>query len=219
MTRTIQNNRGPRGYTMVRITRVHTGGGDKGETSLLDGTRVSKGNPRVEMYGTIDELNSQLGMVRMELQRFDKASDELKKTIDIVLGRVQQELFDIGGECACTPGKLPSVMVLISEKEGDRLVEEMNMWLEDIEPLESFIMPTGSAPVASLHVSRTVARRAERIACSMIENEGESAVRIEIISYLNRLSDWMFVMGRWISTKCQEKEVLWTPLGLRVKND
>ena len=204
---------------MVRITRVHTGGGDKGETSLLDGTRVSKGNPRVEMYGTIDELNSQLGMVRMELQRFDKASDELKKTIDIVLGRVQQELFDIGGECACTPGKLPSVMVLISEKEGDRLVEEMNMWLEDIEPLESFIMPTGSAPVASLHVSRTVARRAERIACSMIENEGESAVRIEIISYLNRLSDWMFVMGRWISTKCQEKEVLWTPLGLRVKND
>jgi len=204
---------------MVRITRVHTGGGDKGETSLLDGARVSKGNPRVEMYGTIDELNSQLGMVRMELQRFDKASDELKKTIDIVLGRVQQELFDIGGECACTPGKLPSVMVLISEKEGDRLVEEMNMWLEDIEPLESFIMPTGSAPVASLHVSRTVARRAERIACSMIENEGESAVRIEIISYLNRLSDWMFVMGRWISTKCQEKEVLWTPLGLRIKND
>lgn len=204
---------------MVRITRVHTGGGDKGETSLLDGARVSKGNPRVEMYGTIDELNSQLGMVRMELQRFDKASDELKKTIDIVLGRVQQELFDIGGECACTPGKLPSMMVLISEKEGDRLVEEMNMWLEDIEPLESFIMPTGSAPIASLHVSRTVARRAERIACLMIESEGELAVRIEIISYLNRLSDWMFVMGRWISTKCQEKEVLWTPLGLRVKND
>ena len=204
---------------MVRITRVHTGGGDKGETSLLDGSRVSKGNPRVEMYGTIDELNSQLGMVRMELQRFDKASDELKKTIDIVLGRVQQELFDIGGECACTPGKLPSMMALISEKEGDRLVEEMNIWLEDIEPLESFIMPTGSAPIASLHVSRTVARRAERIACLMIESEGELAVRIEIISYLNRLSDWMFVMGRWISTKCQEKEVLWTPLGLRVKND
>jgi len=204
---------------MVRITRVHTGGGDKGETSLLDGSRVSKGNPRVEMYGTIDELNSQLGMVRMELQRFDKASDELKKTIDNVLGRVQQELFDIGGECACTPGKLPSMMVLISEKEGDRLVEEMNIWLEDIEPLESFIMPTGSAPIASLHVSRTVARRAERIACLMIESEGELAVRIEIISYLNRLSDWMFVMGRWISAKCQEKEVLWTPLGLRVKND
>ena len=95
----------------------------------------------------------------------------------------------------------------------------MNIWLEDIEPLESFIMPTGSAPIASLHVSRTVARRAERIACLMIESEGELAVRIEIISYLNRLSDWMFVMGRWISAKCQEKEVLWTPLGLRVKND
>ena len=204
---------------MVRITRVHTGGGDKGETSLLDGSRVSKGNPRVEMYGTIDELNSQLGIVRMELKRFNIASDEIKKSLDIVLGRVQQELFDIGGECACTPGKIPSMMVLIGEEEGDKLVDEMNEWLEDIEPLESFIMPTGSAPVASLHVSRTVARRAERIACLMLENNGKEAVRIEIISYLNRLSDWMFVMGRWISAKCKEEEVLWTPLGMRTKGD
>jgi cob(I)alamin adenosyltransferase len=204
---------------MVRITRVHTGGGDKGETSLLDGARVSKGNPRVEMYGTIDELNSQLGIVRMELKRFDIASDEIKKSLDMVLGRVQQELFDIGGECACTPGKLPSVMVLIGKEEGDKLVDEMNEWLEDIEPLESCIIPTGSAPVASLHVTRTVARRAERIACLMLENDGEEAVRIEIISYLNRLSDWMFVMGRWISAKCKEEEVLWTPLGMRVKSD
>ena len=171
------------------------------------------------MYGTIDELNSQLGIVRMELKRFEVASDEVKKSLDIVLGRVQQELFDIGGECACTPGKLPSMMVLIGENEGDKLVEEMNKWLEDIEPLESFIMPTGSAPVASLHVSRTVARRAERIACLMLENDGKEAVRIEIISYLNRLSDWMFVMGRWISAKCKEEEVLWTPLGMRTKND
>ncbi|MAV60139.1 MAG: ATP:cob(I)alamin adenosyltransferase [Marine Group II euryarchaeote MED-G38] len=204
---------------MVRITKVHTGGGDKGETSLLDGSRVGKGNPRVEMYGTIDELNSQLGMVRMELKRFDGLPNENKISIDNVLGRVQQELFDIGGECACTPGKLPSMMVLIGEKEGDKLVEEMDSWLEDVEPLESFIMPTGSAPVASLHVSRTVTRRAERIACLMLENEGEGSVRIEIISYLNRLSDWMFVMGRWISAKSQEEEVLWTPLGLRTKND
>ena len=165
---------------MVRITRVHTGGGDKGETSLLDGSRVSKGNPRVEMYGTIDELNSQLGIVRMELKRFNVASDEIKKSLDIVLGRVQQELFDIGGECACTPGKLPSMMALIGEEE---------------------------------------ARRAERNACSMLENNGEGAVRIEIISYLNRLSDWMFVMGRWISAKCKEEEVLWTPLGMRTKSD
>ena len=111
------------------------------------------------------------------------------------------------------------MMVLIGEEEGDKLVDEMNEWLEDIEPLESFIMPTGSAPVASLHVSRTVARRAERIACSMLESDGKEAVRIEIISYLNRLSDWMFVMGRWISAKCKEEEVLWTPLGMRTKGD
>jgi cob(I)alamin adenosyltransferase len=171
------------------------------------------------MYGTIDELNSQIGIVRMELERYSNAPEELKKSIDLVLGRVQQELFDIGGECACTPGKLPSMMVLIGNAAGDMLVNEMDVWLEEVEPLESFIMPTGSAPVAALHVSRTVARRAERLACSMREESGEDTVRIEIISYLNRLSDWMFVMGRWISAKCGDKEVLWTPLGLRIKTD
>ena len=91
----------------------------------------------------------------------------------------------------------------------------MDMWLEDLEPLESFIMPTGSPPVAPLHVARTVARRAERHACSMREADREGAVRPEVISYLNRLSDWMFVLGRWISSNAGEEEVLWTPLGKR----
>ncbi len=203
---------------MVRITKVHTGGGDKGQTSLLDGKRVGKGHMRVELYGTIDELNSQIGMSRMEMVRFE-VSENIKEIVDLALGRIQQELFDIGGECACTPGKLPSIMVLIGKEEGDKLVEEMDMWLEDVAPLESFIMPTGPPPIASLHVSRTVARRAERLACLLREENGEDSVRIEIISYLNRLSDWLFVMGRWISAKCGDKEVLWTPLGLRSDNN
>ena len=203
---------------MVRITKVHTGGGDTGETSLLDGRRVGKGDPRVELYGTIDELNSQIGLVRMEMKRYE-APLEVKENTDFALGRVQQELFDVGGECACTPGKLPSMMALIGIYEGDKLVKEMDTWLEDVAPLESFIMPTGSPPIATLHVARTVARRAERLACLLRENTGEDSVRVEIISYLNRLSDWMFVMGRWISTKCGDKEVLWTPLGMRHKND
>ncbi len=200
---------------MVRITKVHTGVGDGGRTRLLDGTEVGKEHPRVRLYGTIDEVNSQVGVVRMELNRMPGISNESRNSADAAMGRVQQELFDVGGECSCTPGKLPEQMVLISSDTGDRLVAEMNSWLENLDPLESFIMPTGSPPVATLHVARTVARRAERHACSMRDIDGDSAVRDEVISYLNRLSDWMFVLGRWIGRMTGEEEVLWTPLGKR----
>ena len=200
---------------MVRITKVHTGAGDGGRTRLLDGTEVGKEHPRVRLYGTIDEVNSQVGVVRMELNRMPGISIDSRNSADEAMGRVQQELFDIGGECSCTPGKLPEQMVLIGSDAGDRLVTEMNSWLENLEPLESFIMPTGSPPVATLHVARTVARRAERHACSMRDIDGDAAVRDEVISYLNRLSDWMFVLGRWITRMTGEEEVLWTPLGKR----
>ena len=200
---------------MVRITKVHTGAGDGGRTRLLDGTEVGKEHPRVRLYGTIDEVNSQVGVVRMELNRMPGISIDSRNSADEAMGRVQQELFDIGGECSCTPGKLPEQMVLIGSDAGDRLVTEMNSWLENLEPLESFIMPTGSPPVATLHVARTVARRAERHACSMRDIDGDAAVRDEVISYLNRLSDWMFVLGRWITIMTGEEEELWTPLGKR----
>ena len=200
---------------MVRITKVHTGAGDGGRTRLLDGTEVGKEHPRVRLYGTIDEVNSQVGVVRMELNRMPGISIDSRNSADEAMGRVQQELFDIGGECSCTPGKLPEQMVLIGSDAGDRLVTEMDSWLENLEPLESFIMPTGSPPVATLHVARTVARRAERHACSMRDIDGDAAVRDEVISYLNRLSDWMFVLGRWITRMTGEKEELWTPLGKR----
>jgi len=200
---------------MVRITKVHTGAGDGGRTRLLDGTEVGKEHPRVRLYGTIDEVNSQIGVVRMELNRMPGISNESRNSADAAMGRVQQELFDVGGECSCTPGKLPEQMVLIDSDTGDRLVAEMNSWLENLDPLESFIMPTGSPPVATLHVARTVARRAERHACSMRDIDGDGAVRDEVISYLNRLSDWMFVLGRWITRMTGEEEMLWTPLGKR----
>ena len=200
---------------MVRITKVHTGAGDGGQTHLLDGTKVGKEHPRVRLYGTIDEVNSQVGVVRMELNRMPGIPMEARNSADEAMGRIQQELFDVGGECSCTPGKLPEQMVLIGSDAGDRLITEMDSWLKDLEPLESFIMPTGSPPVATLHVARTVARRAERHACSLRETNGDDAVRDEVISYLNRLSDWMFVLGRWISRMTGEEEVLWTPLGKR----
>ena len=194
---------------MVRITKVHTGGGDGGETSLVDGTRVGKEHQRVAIYGTIDEANSAIGIVRMELSR-ESIPMEVCDYADKLLGTIQQELFDVGAECACPPGGVPEQMSIIGAESGERLVAEMDSMLEDLEPLSSFILPTGSAAVANLHLARTIVRRAEREACALREE-----VRPEVISYLNRLSDHCFVLGRWISAKTGEEETLWTPLGKR----
>ena len=200
---------------MVRINRVHTGTGDDGETSLLDGTRVGKQDDRVGLFGTIDELNSQIGVVRMEVSRFESLRDGVAISVNEALGIVQQELFDVGAECACPPEALPDSVALVGDIQSDRLVSQMDVWLDDLEPLESFVLPTGSAPIATLHVARTVARRAERVACSLREKEGEVAIRQEVLAYLNRLSDWLFVLARWIGHNSGESETLWTPLGKR----
>ncbi|MBM67113.1 MAG: cob(I)yrinic acid a,c-diamide adenosyltransferase [Candidatus Thermoplasmatota archaeon] len=200
---------------MVRINRVHTGAGDEGETSLLDGSRVGKQDDRVGLFGTIDELNSQIGVVRMEISRSETLQDDHSTSADDALGLVQQELFDIGGECSCPPDAIPVNVALVGSEQADRLVSEMDGWLEDLEPLESFILPTGSAPVATMHVARTVARRAEREACALREKEGVQAVRPEVMAYLNRLSDWLFILARWIARGTGEVETPWTPLGER----
>ena len=150
---------------MVRITKVHTGGGDGGETSLVDGSRVGKEHPRVAIYGTIDEANSAIGIVRAEInERLVKMEDGEGRLVeaDRMLGIIQQELFDVGAECACPPGGVPEQMTIIGADAGERLVEEMDFMLEDLEPLSSFILPTGSPMVAHLHMARTIVRRAER---------------------------------------------------------
>ena len=193
---------------MVRITKVHTGGGDGGETSLVDGTRVGKEHPRVAIYGTIDEANSAIGIVRAEINNRPKIADNRLIEADRMLGIIQQELFDVGAECACPPGGVPKQMSIIGVEAGERLVEEMDYMLEDLEPLSSFILPTGTPMVAHLHMARTIVRRAEREACALREE-----VRHEVISYLNRLSDHCFVLSRWLTG--EEGETLWTPLGNR----
>ena len=195
---------------MVRITKVHTGGGDGGETSLVDGSRVGKEHPRVAIYGTIDEANSAIGIVRAEMKRsavIGISHTRLAKA-DQMLGIIQQELFDVGAECACPPGGVPEQMSIIGADAGERLVEEMDYMLGDLEPLSSFILPTGNPIVAYLHMARTIVRRAEREACTLRDE-----VRNEIISYLNRLSDHCFVLSRWLTG--EEGETLWTPLGKR----
>ena len=195
---------------MVRITKVHTGGGDRGETSLVDGSRVGKEHPRVAIYGTIDEANSAIGVVRAEMKRtvVIGISDTRLVEANQMLGIIQQELFDVGAECACPADGVPEQMSIIGAVAGERLVEEMDYMLEDLEPLSSFILPTGNPIVAYLHIARTIVRRAEREACTLRDE-----VRDEVISYLNRLSDHCFVLSRWLTG--EEGETLWTPLGKR----
>ena len=209
---------------MVRITKVHTGNGDGGETNLASGQRVSKADTRVNFYGTIDELNAVIGLVRAELERVDTHHEDggaratvrtVKNSVEPKLSLIQQELFDVGGECAFMPNQVQEAMTLIDQGQADRLCAEMDAWTENLEPLESFILPTGSPLVATMHLARTVTRRAERCAMQLREQEGDDAVRDLVITYLNRLSDWLFVAIRWIAMILGEDETLWVPLGKR----
>lgn len=208
---------------MVRINRVYTGGGDTGETSLVDGSRRSKADPRFEVVGTCDELNAVFGLVAMEANRMPDHEDggnratvqRVQTILSMVLTRVQNELFDLGAELACDPSKLPEYMALISEEQSNVLVDEMDAWLEHLEPLTSFILPAGHGPEAMLHLARTVARRLERSVLRLKQTEGDASVRPIVQVYLNRLSDWLFVLGRWVTSGLGHDETLWQPLGKR----
>ncbi len=212
---------------MVRITRVHTGSGDGGETSLVDGSRVPKSNPRIEVVGCVDELNSVIGIVRMEIERLPHthvdggvrtAVIEIQAIALEVLSRLQQELFDFGAELACPPEKIPEGITLLEEDANTRLTEEMDAWLLELPPLSSFIMPTGSAPVAWVHVARTIARRLERRLVALSESSEMDTLRPFSIKYVNIISDWLFVFSRWITQRLGLKEVLWNPVDTREKS-
>ena len=208
---------------MVKINRVYTGGGDGGESSLVDGSRRKKSDPRFDVVGVCDEVNSWLGMVLAELARLPDHEDGGQRTnvhrvqtvLTEALVRVQNELFDLGAELACPPATLPEYMVLISQAQTDVLMEEMDAWLATLPELTSFILPAGSPPVATMHLARTVVRRLERCLVQLVDEEGEGAVRPLVLVYVNRLSDWFFVMGRWVSMMLNEEEALWVPLGKR----
>ena len=208
---------------MVRITRVYTGGGDDGSSSLVDGSRLSKSDQRFEVVGCCDELNATLGIVAMEINRLpahedgggSNAIERVQLVISSALKRIQNELFDLGGELACDPEKIPQYMVLIGQQQSDVLLEEMDAWLEQLEPLTSFILPSGEGPEAVIHLTRTVTRRLERTVLRLAESEGKDAVRPLVLVYINRLSDWFFVFGRWVCLGLGNDESLWMPLGHR----
>lgn len=183
---------------MVRLTRIYTRGGDAGETSLGDGARVPKDSLRVEAYGTVDEANAVIGLARLHVKGAD----------DDILGRVQNDLFDLGADlCRPEGGRKGDGALRISAGQVERLEAEIDRLNDDLAPLESFILPGGSPAAAHLHLARTVSRRAERLTVALAADE---SVNREAIRYLNRLSDLLFVMARHCNDKGR-RDVLWTP--------
>ena len=180
---------------MVRINRVITRGGDKGETSLGDGTRLSKDALRVEAYGTVDEANATIGLMRLHTEGED----------DAMLGRIQNDLFDIGADL-CVPGEAGDRLRL-TETPSLRLEAEVALMNESLPPLTSFVMPGGTPAAAHAHLARTITRRAERRVVSLAQAE---PVNPEVIKYLNRLSDHLFVLGRRLNEEAA-RDVLWVP--------
>jgi cob(I)alamin adenosyltransferase len=183
---------------MVRLTRIYTRGGDAGETSLGDGARVSKSSTRVAAFGTVDEANSAVGIARLH------ATGDA----DAMLGRIQNDLFDLGADL-CTPEeenpKYPPLR--ISDRQVERLEHEIDAMNEKLAPLDSFILPGGSPAAAYLHLARTVARRAERL---IVELAATEPVNPAAVRYANRLSDHLFVLSRHLNEDGR-RDVLWVP--------
>ncbi|MDC0673927.1 cob(I)yrinic acid a,c-diamide adenosyltransferase [Nannocystis sp. ncelm1] len=192
---------------MVYISKVYTKFGDRGDTMLASGDTVGKDAPRVAAYGDVDELNAVLGVLRVELARVEPAAQrELLTALDAQLGRIQQELFDLGAELAtpgATEGKAP---LRVEEADVTRLEQELDAWNADLPPLRSFILPGGGPLGAYAHLARTVCRRAERTVVTLTRVE---PVRAEAVRYLNRLSDYFFVVARAVAHAFAVPEVLW----------
>lgn len=186
---------------MVVLNKIYTRTGDQGETALGDGARVAKYSARVAAYGTVDELNAALGLARLY---------SLSET-DAALARIQNDLFDLGADL-CRPdmasdAEAPYPPLRISAAQTERLEAEIDAMNARLEPLRSFILPGGSALSAHLHLCRTVARRAERLA---VELAAQEPVNPDAVKYLNRLSDWFFVAARTANDEGRA-DVLWVP--------
>lgn len=187
---------------MIRINRVYTRTGDRGETGLVGGRRVPKDSPRIEAYGTVDELNAALGLVRLH------TSTGPLQPLDGVLARVQNELFNLGSLLATPPENLHPQQPVVEERHIARLEQEIDEYNAVLPELRSFVLPGGGAAAAHLHLARTICRRAERLVVALGRQE---PVRAEAIRYLNRLSDALFVFSRWAALQLGEPERLWTP--------
>lgn len=191
----------------LALNRIYTRRGDAGETSLVGGQRVPKDSLRIECYGTVDELNSLVGMACVSLEKLHPAVPDTKKLLDI-LRRVQHELFNLGSILATLPEDVHPKQPRVTGVEIEQLENEIDEMNEALAPLRSFVLPGGSRVNAELHLCRTVCRRAERLAVHLGRNEDVPA---EAVGYLNRLSDAFFVWSRWVNHKLGSPEVLWEP--------
>ena len=186
----------------LAINRVYTRRGDSGETSLVGGQRRPKDDLRIEAYGTIDELNSFIGMARHSAVELS-----LGELADI-LKRVQHELFNAGSILATLPEDVHPKQARVTEADSAQLELEIDRMNGEIPELRSFVLPGGCRLNAELHVCRTICRRAERLCVTLAR---EADVPVEIIRYLNRLSDALFVWSRWASHRLEIEETLWQP--------
>jgi cob(I)alamin adenosyltransferase len=185
----------------MRIDRVYTRGGDKGETSLIGGDRVSKAAPRIECYGTVDELNATIGLVIEAL-----AASPAGPHMTPILRRVQNELFNLGAELAAQDAATREKLPRIEQRHIDGLERDIDAVNDDLPALKSFVLPGGGWPSAYLHLARTVCRRAERLVVHTAHTEDVGDLTVQ---YLNRLSDALFVWGRWCVLKDGKDEPLW----------
>jgi cob(I)alamin adenosyltransferase len=184
----------------VRLTRIYTRAGDKGETSLGDGSRVPKLDCRIGAFGTVDELNSALGVALAE--------PGLPERLRELLARIQNDLFDVGADLSVPFGIGDRLRVEQRQIEWlEQLCDELNA---DLPELKSFVLPGGTAAAARLHVARTTCRRAERDALTANEEHGINAL---VLGYLNRLSDFLFIAARWANADAGRSEPLWKPGG------
>ena len=184
----------------VRLTRIYTRGGDKGETSLGDGSRVPKLDCRIGAFGTVDELNSALGVVLAEPGLPGRLREPLE--------RIQNDLFDVGADLSVPFGVGDRLRVDEPHVEGlERLCDELNAGLPE---LKSFVLPGGTPAAARLHVARTTCRRAERDALTA---NAEHGINPLVLAYLNRLSDFLFIAARWANADAGRAEPLWKPGG------
>ncbi|WP_428426060.1 cob(I)yrinic acid a,c-diamide adenosyltransferase [Pararhizobium sp.] len=188
---------------MVKLNKIYTKTGDDGTTGLATGPRRLKSDLRVDAYGTIDETNSFIGLARQHTQ--DLA------TLDAMLMRIQNDLFDLGADLSTpdTGETLAYEPLRIIAAQVTRLEAEIDQLNADLDPLRSFVLPGGSGAAATLHIARTVARRAERLMVDLARVDGE-IVSSEALAYVNRLSDFLFVAARWTNGK-GKSDVLWVP--------
>lgn len=188
----------------MRIDRVYTRAGDQGQTSLVSGERVSKASLRIECYGTVDETNATLGLVIEAL-----ATSAAGPHLTPILRRVQNELFNLGSELAAGDAETRAKLPRIEQRHIDALERDIDGVNDELPKLRSFVLPGGGWPSAYLHLARTVARRAERLVVALATEGGAEDVGPLAVTYLNRLSDALFVWGRWCALKDGQPEPLW----------